>query len=259
MNSRLTSTFFLALGFLLAGTLAAQTFKAGSYYDRAYGDLQIETEQAGIQKFSLQTEGANAHTCTLEGTIKQGLSKDTADGCFIRFEQAADNSIRISVDGQKYPSGNSACHQNCGMRAWFTGEYKVRPDACDPSQVQKQRDIFLKQYHSKQYASALTTLNTVGSQCKDWFNWTTKIDLANDAAITLFHAGKKQQCLDTLKPYVDAADKPAGDPNNLLGEDEGLWELTHAPAFYDFSVKALKTIRTNLRLCGHKFPAIKKQ
>ncbi len=260
MNPHIVRVIALLGAFLFCGMSHGQALKPGTYNYRAYGELTIEKPSAsGSQKFHIYSDGANGHICDFEGFISNTVATFTEDDmkqCVINFQQNSDLSIKVFIDEARYPKAFSTCRNYCGARAGFVDTYKIRSATCQPKRINIHRNNFLNFYKVKKYKEALEILTTLKSQCSEWLHWTTEFDIANDTAITFYHLGQQQQCLDVLKPYVNAANKPVGSPeidNDF--EDEGVWELIGIqPTFYEMGYKALKAIRTNLRLCGHKFP-----
>lgn len=112
-------------------TLAADdTLPAGEYLAKGgWGTLIIQKARQGEQAFSLESLGANGHSCSLDGSIRNGeasLHEDWQEGvCTVTFK-LQDNSIEVSNEMTE------SCRGYCGARASFDGSYLKPAPAAAP-------------------------------------------------------------------------------------------------------------------------------
>ncbi len=213
------------------------TLEPGEYIaDGGAGTLVIQRTAAGVLTFSIETIGANAHMCSLEGELRDG--KGTLEGleenepCVVMITPTGDGMV---VEG----SGNGACRAYCGARAWFEMTYRRPSPACVAKAVSATRAKFKKLYDRKQFAEARATLEPVLKECTLSLDWITTGWIRNDLAITLHKLGDRAGCRAMLEP---------------LAEDAALTDAevreAYPPTDAEMFLPIVRATRTNLRLCG---------
>ncbi|RYF34458.1 MAG: hypothetical protein EOO26_04490 [Comamonadaceae bacterium] len=221
----------VAMALLLAATAAsAQTATppAGEYiYEGGAGTLTVK---AG-GRFDISTVGANAHSCTLDGTIVQGKAKMADSPCVVTF---APSATQVVVG----TNGSDRCRDACGARAGFEGNYIKPSAACTTKAVAATRKTFKRQYDAKDYATALATLAPVLTDCDTTLDWIDKGRIRNDLALVQLRAGDRAACRNTLQPLAE----DAGKTDSAIRED-------YPPADADLYLGVLRAARTNLKLC----------
>jgi hypothetical protein len=246
---------------LLAANAFSQSIAPGKYQSQGYGGyLKIESPNAnGAQAFSMESYGANGHTCELEGKIQKNVAivlsgKDEAKGrCVITFKLKKDQAIEVET-----PERNEYCRYFCGARAYFAGTYQVPPSGCDYGAVRKKQEAFAKLYESKAYAQALQALESTHRRCQAWMAFDTAIDMDNDLAVVYFHLQRNQECINALKFFTKNRISKNPKPSDQDGEDDQsndlLDELAHGqPAYIGWARGAIRAARTNLKLCKYSF------
>lgn len=220
----------LALWFF-AGLAAAQQGAnppAGQYiFERGSGQLNVKANG----KFDINTIGANAHMCSLDGTIVRGKARLDGGGCVVDF---ATTGATVVVSS----NGNEQCRESCGMRATFEGTYTRPAPACTDKAVAATRKRFKQQYDAQHYSEAQGTIAAVLSECGKTLDWLSTGRMQNDLAITQFKLGDKAACLKTLAPLAEDAAKT----------DAGIKE-GYPPADADDYLPIVKAARFNLRMC----------
>lgn len=223
-----------ALVLLTASAASAQlsTPPEGDYVinDGAWGVLSVEPRG----KFRLETTGANAHICGLDGVIVNGKSKIDNSACQLSFKAQG-------PDFQVTTNGSDACQDFCGARAWFEGLYRKPPPLCEFKNMEASRKKFKKEYQAKNYTIALAVLNPVATQCKPFLHWVDSAWVLNDLALTQFKLGDRAGCVQTLK---DLAKDAAMSDEEVTGN--------YPPADSDMYLPAVRATRTNLKLCTKK-------
>lgn len=246
MRARLWSGGLVALalgGFLgPQGVWAAPALSPGLYItDGGWGQLKLQA-QGGNLAFKIDTVGANAHVCEVEGVLKgQNISMtlplDGAPGpaCELRLQPLG---TRVTVSH----NGVQACLSYCGARARFDGDYFIVPQGCAPAEQNGRRQRFRVLFDSQNYVDALKEIQTLLTQCGKQLGSPLIDWVRNDLALTQYKLGDKAACLTTLKTVTvfglsnDAVrDKyPPTEAENLLG--------------------VARATRTNLRLCSAAQP-----
>ncbi len=124
MRISISSVFVVGLTFFSLLAMAAASFKiqAGEYlYEDGTGILSIKPQVNGAHPFTLQTTGANAQTCEMEGIIKDEkaiLKNNKTQPCVLKFKT---NHKGISVS-----SASNTCFEYCGLNATFEGLYRQK-------------------------------------------------------------------------------------------------------------------------------------
>lgn len=220
---------------LLGANLALAQFSTpaeGEYVisDGAWGTLQVQPRG----KFSIQTTGANAHVCELDGVIVDSKSKIGKSACQVSFKPEGQD-VRVSTNGA------DACRDLCGMRAWFEGLYRKPEPLCLRKSIQASKKTFKKNYVAKDYAAALAVISPIATQCKPFLHWVESAWVLNDLALTQFKLGDRAACLKTLQDLAPDAAK----------SDKDIVE-SYPPSDSDAYLPAVQATRTNLRLCTKK-------
>jgi hypothetical protein len=215
----------------LAFGASAQPIPSGLYMLRnGGGQLEIKVGS----KFQLNTVGANAHVCDVEGVLANGISK-TDQGCLIDFSL---KNGRLTVAPRQ--STVEQCRSHCGARANFAGDYMIPPALC--SQARRTEREFAKSYANKDYGTAKKTIAQYLLSCSEWMQWTDLAGKQNDLAITEFHLNNPQGCLAALEPlrvrYIDIT----LDADAFGGE----------PAYQELAISIAKKSQFNWKKCGGK-------
>jgi hypothetical protein len=258
--SEMYKSFWLTC--LLVVGAHAQTIPPGAYQMGGYGWLNISpVDEQGYQKFDISTFGANAHICDLDGRIRKGLaqldynSKHPEDRCDIRFTTPKRGVVEV-VPVAEYHGG---CRNYCGMRASFDGEYALPPKKCSTVQFKTITKQFSQKYKSRDYKGAANLLEMIYPACESWLFFTDRIDIRNDLAITYHHLRRPADCIRILQPFIDLGIQRSGaterDGMSFLHDEDLASELAlDQPAYMEWAKGATQSARTNLRLCGYKFP-----
>jgi hypothetical protein len=207
----------------------AQKPPVGNYvYQGGGGELRIESSG----KFSIDTVGANAHTCSLEGNLsgERGLIADSA--CVLTISRQGSN---IGVADNDH----SACRDYCGVRAGFKGTYFSPSPACTAKRIAANRKRFKLSYDKKAFSSAVQILSPILVECADVLHHFDKAFIRNDLALAQLRSGDAAGCLVTLQPL-----KALGSMSN-----EEVREIPE-PTFVDIYLRIARVTRTNLSLCN---------
>lgn len=221
---------FVGLCLCVGGVVAQQTNPpAGEYiFERGSGQLVVQPDGA----FKLNTIGANAHLCELDGRIAEGRARLEGGACVVTFA-TAQQTVVVTTNGALQ------CRDNCGARATFEGTYTRPSPACTSKAVASARKRFKQQYDTREYSQAQATLSPVLAGCEATLDWLTAGRVRNDLALTQAKLGDKAACRRTLAPLaVDAAKS-----------DDALKEA-FPPADAEDYLPILKATRFNLKLCA---------
>jgi hypothetical protein len=224
------------------------TPKIGQYIvDEGWGVLDVmpgknstATSGKGESRptFRIESSGANAHSCSLEGEIDNGVATLEAfppNVCRVSF---APTPWGVSVQEVNPEKGN--CRYFCGARATFDGDYRLTPPRCTTGAVRKTRDSFKKAYDMKKHAEAETLLAPVLARCERTFSRWESANVRNDLAINYFHLKNKSACLAVLAPLVAVAESK---------DAAILEEYAYAPSDAEGMVDVAKATRVNLKKC----------
>lgn len=245
----LPSLFFAAFACtaLTCTARAADTpLPAGEYLAKGgWGTLVIQKAKQGEQVFSLESLGANGHSCSLDGSIRNGeadLHEDWQEGtCNVKFK-LQDNSIEVSNEP------TDSCRSYCGARAGFAGTYLKPAPGCSTEALRQTRNRFKKLYDSKDYASAERLLAPVLSDCKATLHWLDELATRNDLALTQAKLGQGKACRSTLGTMVEDAKRYSGTEEDKSAIcDSGDRYLP--PADCDGYLRQVRAARTNLGWC----------
>lgn len=231
------TTLALSLFFLLFNGVEGASLPPGDYvFEHSHGDLVVGSLEQGVQKFTIETVGANGHTCAVEGEIRDGVatieSTGDAPACEIRF---APKNRQLDVS----TNGADSCREWCGMRATFEGSYRLPVAACTATARQEGRKRFKQYYDQKKYDVAVTLLPPILAECADLVGEVERRWILNDLAITQFKLGRPADCLATLDPLREEAAKT----------DDELKEEIPPSDQYDW-LPVIKATRANLKLCS---------
>lgn len=132
--ARLLLVFFMLSG--MAVDAFPQKIPSGKYQSHGHGFLTIESpDSRGAQAFSIESNGANGHVCSVDGEIQKNVAIVLVDAskpktsCEITFKLTKDRAIEVDT-----PQGGEHCRAFCGSRAGFTDVYRVPTKGCDTSQ-----------------------------------------------------------------------------------------------------------------------------
>ena len=222
----------LWLAFLLAPAAAQQAqpdLAPGDYItERGWGQLTIAKD-----RFEIIAVGANGHTCSLDGKRAgaEGRTDDDDDVCRVQFTARADG-IEAKA---KTPD---TCRNFCGMRAQFEGLYLKPAPGCLDDEREKTQKAFKAAYVAKDYPKARELMAGMLAACGRTRGMMEGAGARNDLAITLFHLGRKDECLATLQPLT----KDAARSDAKLRED-------YPPSDFESWLPDVKAARKNLQLC----------
>lgn len=219
---------------------ADEGIKPGNYVTEGnWGDLTVKLSGADL-KFEINAVGSNAHTCEIEGVIRnqQGI---TEGGCVIQLVNKPDRiSVVVSSEMQ------SQCREYCGMRAWFEGEYYPNVPYCN--KTQKIRNEFLGFYKAKRYQEAKQALDELLGTCERFLTWHVQAEVRNDLAVTMLHLGDRGACLKALVPI-----------KHTFIDDPAETGLVFTPVDEEWGEAMLKTTRFNWKKCGGVLPEYKQR
>ena len=245
MNKMVKSTAVFALLIVLSAVsfiaVAADTIRPGDYsQEGGWGTLTVSPPSKDGQPFSLSSFGPNAHTCEMDGIIKNRKAVldvgEAEKKCVIHF-QASKQGIDVTVK----ESEHDQCRQFCGIRAWFTGLYLIPAKGCAQTELASVRKRFISLYRKKDYSSARMQLEPVLHNCGKTVHTFEDGDIRNDLAITLYHLKDYAGCLKTLEPLKQYAHMTS----EQLKEE-------FPPTDADVMESIAKAARTNIRLCSTK-------
>lgn len=218
---------------------ARPALAAGEYVmEGGWGDLRLSAGKDGALKFAIETVGANAHTCALEGELRNGRAAlagvEENAPCVVVMKPTA---AGIEVEGKPF----EACQYYCGMRASFAGLYLAPPPACRAQAMAETRKTFKRLYDAKRFVEARAALEPLLGQCARLLHWIDAGRIRNDLAVTLHKLGDLAGCRALLEPL--AAD--AGLSDAALREN-------YPPFDADAYLPIVRATRTNLKLCREK-------
>lgn len=207
--------------------------RAGLYAaEGGAGELRIDAARSGL-RFSIESLGANGHTCSLEGEVRGGVGTVDSDDdtCRVALQPAGDGYEVEALTPE-------TCRLWCGMRAGFEATYRPLPPACGATRYDARRAAFLALYKARRYREALAEATSPRDEC-GWSRWFIDADaLANDIAITQYHLKRPADCLATLKSTIGWDFRRVEDASEELAPADA---IGYAPV-------ARATI-TNRRLC----------
>lgn len=179
-----------------ASTIEVQTFVS----EGGWGTLVIDSDNT----FSLSAMGANAHTCSLEGTYQpqaragmvsaEGLGPEESP-CVLSIAP-----VEGGLDVSAMPESDS-CRSYCGVRADFTGIYYSVTAACDPLALGRLADQILELEQTEQAVQAQA--QSALAECGRTLRADVKDQLTAGLAKQLFLAGNSAACKNTLAPLAE--------------------------------------------------------
>jgi hypothetical protein len=202
-----------------------------------WGELQVSAGPAGRVDFQLDAVGANAHSCSLQGSARQGLAELPTDegqpACRVRFSPAPRGGVDVTSES------DAACHGFCGARAWFPGRYEAEPAECAAAARARVDAEFQRQYKAGRYDAAYARLAPVLSACGELLRPDVDGRLRNDLAVTLFHLHRPADCRAALAPLLET----------YPGSEDDLRENL-PPADFEQMAPILRAARHNAKLCA---------
>ena len=227
--------FILSCG--LARDVPAQQLKPGEFVrEFGRGELVITRENKRGLHFILYASGKNAHTCGLEGEIREDVAALNEPGssapCKVRF-RIIPVGIRVSVE-----ENPETCRQLCGIGEGFDGDYEKPALGCTPTALRATRTAFKRAYDVKAYTKARLLLEPVLTRCARTLSAIQWGQSLNDVAIAQYRSGDLKACRRTLMGFgPDLEDTEEEVHRNLLPSDaENWWPVVSAA-------------RTNMKLC----------
>ena len=128
MNAASIGRVAFAALLVTAAAHAANPVPGHYVAEGGWGYLDIKQPAAKGQPFKLESVGSNAHTCELEGFVKNGRavleSSLAGKTCTVVFTPSAGAVTVAAV-------ADEPCRDYCGMRAWFAGTYLLPPSDFD--------------------------------------------------------------------------------------------------------------------------------
>lgn len=217
---------------------AGQELVPGEYITAGgWGTLTLSQERDGGMAFVIETVGANAHTCDLEGAVRDHVAVldvgDAGRSCTVRFARTAGGIAVAALDAD-------ACRYFCGVRAVFEGEYLIPNPGCTHSERRATREGFKALYARKSYEKALQALAPLLGHCAGSLDWIESGWIRNDVAITQYRLGRLADCRRTLQPLAERA----------AGFDGERVDAPLLPADHDSFLPIAQATRHNLKLCG---------
>jgi len=224
------------LVFSLALPAAAQKLIPGDYVtEGGWGNLTLSPGPEGAMHFTIESVGANGHSCSLEGDLRNGKATlealDENETCEVTMV-ATSKGVEVH--------GDDECRSYCGARAGFEGLYLQPAPECRYTAVASARKKFKRLYDAKKFAEARGVLVPVLTKCESTLDWLTSGRIRNDLAVTLHKLRDFTGCRAVLDPLTEDA----------ALSDEEIREK-YPPSDADSVMPIVRATRTNLRLCGH--------
>lgn len=202
--------------------------------DQGWGHLVILKDKNGGEKFSLDSV-SREDGCTLNGEIhgEQGLAteKDSREVCKVKFSK---DGSGLNVK-QETPD---TCRNFCGENGEIEGTYlRIKP-GCGNKEIAVSREEFKHFYDEKKFKMAQSKLQPILANCRSDLDWQEEGQVRNDLAVTQFKNGLSNECLATLAPYRDDANKDDDD----ISDDKPAW-------YANGYLQIIRAARTNIGLC----------
>lgn len=229
----------VSCGVFMNGLYAAAPVEGAYIRERDSGVLMVKKSDEGKLVFQLDSYGANGHSCSVDGTIIEGIGYDSAEAaCQIAFKQLAPSKLEVQ------PITYEECRQYCGMRAYLDGEYVIPPATCTTKGVKVRRNQFLKLYRGRDYTRAAEKVKLLIAECGWFIDWITIDDIRNDLAIAQFHAGDPDACRQTLAETLAAGYSDVQElKDNLPPADADSYERVAKATFYNRGLCSKSTKR----------------
>jgi hypothetical protein len=230
-----------ALVCAMAFGAAAAESASGEYATKGgWGSLEI-SGQGSARRFSIESVGANGHTCTLSGALRGeiGETHDTGDTpCRVSFKPTPGGfDVKALTE--------ESCRDYCGMRASFEDEYLALPAGCTAPAEQKRRTAYLADYRGKRYAQALAGMDAFDKECGTFFNWLERDRFINDRAITLLRLGRPKECLAALDSTMAGRSRDEASFQKQLDDSGSMLP----PTDWDSYLPIAKSTWFNRKLC----------
>ncbi|HEY4370997.1 MAG TPA: hypothetical protein VGN52_03585 [Burkholderiales bacterium] len=228
-------SFFAATGLCPGAAAWAQNAIAPGEYLGASGGgaLMVSPAAGGAQKFTLEANGANGHTCGVDGEIRGRQARVPAEegqpACVIDFKAKGDD---FDV------TGSDTCRFFCGARATIDGPYLKPAAGCRSAEIKKTRAQFKQAYDRKDYAGARTLLTPLLANCNKTMGDFEDSSIRNDLAVTLYHLNDLAACRQVLESMRE-----------LAGMDDQALADNYPPSDAETYRPLARAARTNLRLC----------
>ena len=231
-------TLLLSAALLVAVPLSAQKLVPGEYVtEGGWGNLTLKRGSKGALAFSIETVGANGHSCSLEGEVRNGSATleglDEGEPCIVTLA-AVEGGVEVG-------SESDACRIFCGARAGFTGTYLRLPVSCSPKVVAATRKTFKQLYDARKFTAARAKLEPLLESCDSFLDTWTTGRIRNDLAVTLHKLGDLEGCRAVLEPLREDAEMT----------DQELRE-NYPPSDAESLMPIVRATRTNLRLCRER-------
>lgn len=229
----------------VAATLALSTTAAvaadpapGTYINEGgFGVLEISRAADGALSFGIEEMGANAHTCSLGGDIRDGRSElPTMEDESCRLEFRAD---KAGVHVEQHADDGERCRYFCGARASFGGLYLRPPAGCTPSEVAATRKRFKQLYDQRKHAEAAAQLDSLLPRCERVLTDVDRGWIESDLAITRHKLGDDAGCRAVL----------AGRAALAAMSDEEIVD-NYPPVEGELYGRLARAVRTNMKLCA---------
>jgi hypothetical protein len=196
--------------------------------------LLVKPAAGGAAAFEIEAQGANGHSCSLDGDIRDGRATlpTPVGSCVVTFA-AVPEGIRV---GSVAPG---PCRDFCGARATFEQMYLRPAPGCAPSKVKAQRDTFKRRYDARQFAEARDVLAPMLERCARTLGFFEIEWVRNDLALTLHRLKDDAGCRQVLTPLAALAKETDADIRERFPPTDAESMLAIAQA-----------TRTNLKLCA---------
>lgn len=201
-----------------------------------WGTMRLDREAGSV---SIDVVAANAHTCGVRGRLTgpQLDRVEAQEGCRFQLQAKAQGIVTVIVD----EAAREACRGNCGVRAWFEGDYLPLPVACTPSGLAGRQREALQAYRGKRFDRAFQLWSQGLADCEKTMSWAEVWGWRNDAAIAAFHLGRRDECSRLAQAVLDDAKR-----FTLDGETE---PFSFAPSDAETARPLLAAARHNLAKC----------
>lgn len=222
---------------LATATLAADPAPGLYINEGGFGVLEISRAADGALSFGIEEIGANAHTCSLGGDIRDGRSElPTMENESCRLEFRAD---KAGVHVVQHEDDHESCRYFCGARASFGGLYLRPPAGCAPSEVAATRKRFKQLYDQRKHADAAKQLESLLPSCERVIMDIDRGWIESDLAITRHKLGDDAGCRAIL----------AGRAELAAMSDEEIVD-NYPPVEGELYGRLARAVRTNMKLCA---------
>ncbi len=225
------------LAFSTAVAVAADPAPGIYVNEGGFGVLEISRAASGALSFGIEEMGANAHTCSLGGEIRDGRSElPTMENESCRLEFRAD---KAGVHVEQHADDQERCRYFCGARASFGGLYLRPPAGCMPAEVAATRKRFKQLYDQRKHAEAAAQLDSLLPRCERVLMDIDRGWIESDLALTRHKLGDDAGCRAAL----------AGRAELAAMSDEEIVD-NYPPVEGELYGRLAGAVRTNLKLCS---------